>query len=592
MQRFERTVFCGCVDETYVAATVTVAGWVNRRRDHGGLVFIDMRDRSGIVQLVFDPSVSAAAHELAASLRPEFVIHATGTVVKRSPAMINPAMPTGTIEVRVTALAILNRSKTPPFALEDTTNVDEELRYRYRYLDLRCAKNRERLALRNTVTFAAREFLQSRGFYEIETPILTKNTPEGAREFIVPSSVHKRFFYALPQSPQLYKQLLMAGGIERYFQVARCFRDEAFRADRQQEFTQLDLEMSFITEADIRSLVEELLAHIFKKALGLELKLPFPSMSYDRAFALYGSDKPDLRFGLEIHDCTTLFEHTEVKFLASIVARGGRVGALCIDEHHFSRSELDTWSGRASEIGAEGIVWIRIRENGSLESPLAKLLPATFFDECRRLIPCVKPNSTLFLIAGPFKNAWTSLGRLRLELARALNFVAQGTFHLSWVTNFPLLEYNEETKSFDATHHPFTSPHDGWERERPENVKARAYDVVLNGTEIGGGSIRIHDATTQSKVFSLIGLDAETARRKFGFLLEAQEYGFPPHGGLALGLDRLVMILAGATSIRDVIAFPKTQNGYDPLMDSPVAIDNDQLKDYGLCTLPEKTKAS
>lgn len=588
MQKFERTVFCGLVNNEHVGKEITLAGWVNRRRDLGKLIFVDLRDRSGLMQLVFSADFSVKAHEIASGLRSEFVITVKGVVVPRTQELINKDMPTGQWELQVHELTILNRSKNLPFQVDIEANIDEELRLKYRYLDLRFPARQERFAVRNRVSYAMREFLQSRGFYEIETPILTKNTPEGAREFIVPSRISKGSFYALPQSPQLYKQLLMAAGMERYYQIARCFRDEDLRADRQPEFTQLDIEMSFVKEGDIQDLIESLIAHIWKKIFGVNLSLPFPRMAFDSAFSLYGSDKPDLRFDLKIHDCTQLFSSTDVKFLRSVVDEGGKIGALCIDNHVFSRSELDAITALAPKLGAKGILWIRFKDDGTPDSSIAKFLSQNFFNECKEVWPSITHLSTLFIIAGTYKQTWTSLGRLRLELANSLSMIPKDTFHFSWVVDFPLLEYNEDTKSFDATHHPFTSPQEGWEKVAPENIKARAYDVILNGIELGGGSIRIHDADVQNKVFDLIGLSKEQAKAKFGFLLEAQEYGFPPHGGIALGLDRFIMLICGAQSIRDVIAFPKTTSGYDPLMDSPVEVPSDQLKDYGLTVIPKK----
>ena len=590
MQRFERTVSCGMVNESFLGKEITLAGWVNKRRDLGKLIFIDLRDRSGLMQLVFNSEISSRAHDSASSLRSEYVISVKGIVAHRAPGMANADMATGQYELHVNELTILNRAKTLPFNLDDLAHVDEELRFKYRYLDLRNPVHQSRFALRNKVTFLMREFLQAKGFYEIETPILTKNTPEGAREFIVPSRNHKAHFYALPQSPQLYKQLLMASGMERYFQVARCFRDEDLRADRQPEFTQLDIEMSFVKEGDLQDLIEQLLKYIWKDVFDVDLATPFPRMSYDDAFNFYGSDKPDLRFALKIGDCSSLFQETQVKFLKSILDNNGKIGALCIPDHSFTRSELDGWSERATKLGAKGLVWIRFAEDGKPESPIAKFLPESFLQECRAVFPEITNSSTLFIIAGAYKQTWTALGRLRLEVAQALGMIPTDQYHFSWVVDFPLFEYNEETKSFDATHHPFISPQEGWENLPPEQIKARAYDVVLNGVELGGGSIRIHDAVVQDKVFDLIGLSKEHAQSKFGFLLEAQEYGFPPHGGIALGLDRFIMLMCGAQSIRDVIAFPKTTSGYDPLMDSPVTVPDEQLKDYGLCLLPKTQK--
>jgi aspartyl-tRNA synthetase len=586
MQRFERTVFCGMVNESLLDKEIVLAGWVNRRRDLGKLIFVDLRDRSGLIQLVFNPEVSTQAHDSASSLRAEYVISVRGIVARRAPGMSNADMTTGAYEVHINEIMILNRSKTLPFNLDDLANVDEELRFKYRYLDLRNPVHQSRFALRNRVTFLMREFLQAQGFYEIETPILTKNTPEGAREFIVPSRNHKAHFYALPQSPQLYKQLLMASGMERYFQIARCFRDEDLRADRQPEFTQLDIEMSFVKEGDIQDLIERLLQHVWKHIFNIDLAIPFPRMSYDEAFNLYGSDKPDLRFGLKIADCSSLFAETPVAFLRSVLDGNGKIGAFCIPNHVFSRSELDMWAGRAEKLGARGLLWIRFSEDGKVESPIAKFLTKSFFKLCQSLFPELVAKGTLFVVAGPYKPTWTCLGRLRLEVAQFLGMIPKDQYHFSWVVDFPLLEYNEETKSFDAVHHPFTSPQDGWERVAPEHIKARAYDVVLNGIELGGGSIRIHDAAIQDRIFDLIGLSKESAQVKFGFLLEAQEYGFPPHGGIALGLDRFIMLICGAQSIRDVIAFPKTTSGYDPLMNSPVRLPAEQLKDYGISLLP------
>ncbi|MFI5333107.1 MAG: aspartate--tRNA ligase [Candidatus Babeliales bacterium] len=589
MQSFERTIACGLVSAHHLGKTIHLAGWVNKRRDHGGLIFIDLRDRTGIMQLVFNPAFNGDAHTHAHALRSEYVIAVTGIVVERTPVTVNPDLATGKWELQVTNLTILNKAKTLPFSLEDADNVDEELRLKYRYLDLRRPQMHAKLALRSTVIFAMREFFHKEGFYEIETPILTKNTPEGAREFIVPSRIYERSFYALPQSPQLYKQLLMAGGMEKYFQVARCFRDEATRADRQPEFTQLDIEMSFVNEHDIRSLMERLLAYVWKHTFNVELKTPFPSMPFDEAFSKYGSDKPDLRFALPIHNITQVFHHTELSFLRSVIDKGGKIGALHVADYAFTRSELDSLVEKAQQFGSKGLLWIRFKD-GVVESPVAKFLPDDFLKQIQAQIPEVQEGSTLFLIAGKYNEAWTFLGRLRLELATMLNLIPEGQFHFSWVTDFPLFEYDEETKQWSSVHHPFTSPQDGWETQDRADMKARTYDVILNGIELGGGSIRIHKAEVQDKVFDMLGLDKELAQKKFGFLLEALELGFPPHGGIAIGIDRLIMLMTNSPSIREVIAFPKTQRFYDPLMDSPVVVDEGQLKDYGLQFLPAKKK--
>lgn len=590
MQFFERTVACGLVTKEHLGKRIHLSGWVNKRRDHGGLIFIDLRDRSGIMQLVFNPDFSRKAHEAAHTLRSEFVISVSGFVVERSDATINKDLATGQWEMQIEELEILSKAKTLPFSLEEAASVDEELRLKYRYIDLRRPEMREKFAMRHAVIFAMRELLNKEEFYEIETPILTKNTPEGAREFLVPSRTHERCFYAMPQSPQLYKQLLMASGMEKYFQVARCFRDEDLRADRQPEFTQLDLEMSFIKEADIQSVAERLLAHVWKKTFNVDLKLPFPRMTYDIAFANYGSDKPDLRFDLKINDITSVLYSTELKFLRAVLDGGGKIGALHVADHDFTRSELDGWVPKAQSFGAKGLLWMRFKDENTIESPISKFLPQDFFARIQAIIPDLKPGSVLFAVAGPHKEAWTLLGRLRLEMAHALQRIPLNEYNFSWITDFPLFEYNDEAKRWDAVHHPFTAPQAGWENLEPGQMKARAYDVILNGVELGGGSIRIHDAAMQDKVFELLGLSKDQMQNKFGFLLEAQQLGFPPHGGIALGLDRLIMLMTGSNSIREVIAFPKTASGYDPLMNGPSEVEEKQLADYGLKFAPKKGK--
>ncbi len=587
MQRYERTVSCGRVGAEHLGKKINLSGWVNKRRDHGGLIFIDLRDRYGIMQLVFNPDFSQAAHDQARQLRSEFVISVVGTVVERSEATVNTELATGRFELQVETITILNKAKALPFTLDEAVNVEEELRLKYRYIDLRRPEMHEKFVLRNNVIFALREFMHNETFYDIETPILTKNSPEGAREFLVPSRLHHRSFYALPQSPQLYKQLLMAGGMERYYQVARCFRDEDLRSDRQPEFTQLDIEMSFIKEGDIQDIIERLIAHVWKKALNVTVQTPFRRMTYDEAFGLYGSDKPDLRFGLPIVDMTTLFAHTELSFLRAILDKQGKVGALHV-RHDFTRSELDSWVNKAQKLEAKGLLWIRMKEDGSIDSPVAKFLPEDFVAQLKQLVPEFGIGSTLFIVAGKHTQAWTVLGRLRLELGAALNLIDPQEFNFLWVTDFPLFEQDETTKQWNAVHHPFTSPQEGWEKLEPSQMKARAYDVVLNGVELGGGSIRIHDAQIQDKVFDLLGLSKEQAQNKFGFLLEAQELGFPPHGGIALGLDRLIMLMCHAASIREVIAFPKTQRGIDPLMAAPAEVQAEQIREYGLLFAPQK----
>ena len=588
MQKFyKRTTGCGLIDETFLGKSINISGWVNGRRDHGGLIFVDLRDRSGLMQLVFNPEGSVAVHQLAHSLRSEYVISVAGTVVERSPETVNLDIKTGKWELHVTELTILNKAKNLPFAL-DTDNVDEELRLKYRYIDLRRTVMQNHIALRHWVVFAMRAFLHEKTFYEIETPILTKNTPEGAREFLVPSRINPGTFYALPQSPQLYKQLLMASGYERYFQIARCFRDEDLRADRQPEFTQLDIEMSFVYEDDIMALIENLFQYILKNLFSIELTLPLPRMNYDEAFGSYGSDKPDLRFDLKITDFTKIFATTELTFLRKVLDKGGKIGGLHVVAKNFTRSELDGFVEWARKGGAGGLVWVRVGENNTLEAPVAKFFPPDFFSQLKILCPSLAQGDTLFLIAGDYEDAWTHLGRLRLELANQLGIIPEGQLHLSWVTDFPLFEYDKTTKSWNSKHHPFTSPAPGWEQQEPGEMKARAYDIILNGVELGGGSIRIFDSAVQHKVFKLLGLDETAMQEKFGFLLEAQELGFPPHGGIALGIDRLIMLLANAPSIREVIAFPKTARGHDPMMQSPTKVEDTQLKDYGLKLLPPK----
>lgn len=590
MSSWKRTVECGLVTDKLLGKEVTLNGWVARRRDHGGLIFIDLRDRTGIMQVVFNPDFSKDAHKIGHDLRSEYVVSVAGKIIERSKETINEKMPTGKLELQVDKIKILSASKTLPFPLDGTEKIDEELRLKYRYLDLRRPEMQQKLALRSTVLFAMREFFLSRGFFEIETPLLTKNTPEGAREFLVPSRLHHGFVYSLPQSPQLYKQLLMAGGIERYFQIARCFRDEDLRADRQPEFTQLDVEMSFVEQEDVQKITEEMFAYIFKKLFDVDVKLPLPIITHEYAFGVYGTDKPDLRFGLPIHDAASLFEKTELKFLRTVLDKGQRIGALHVTDKKFTRSELDGWVSKAQDLGSKGLLYVRFTEDGTLDSPVAKFLPEDFFEQAKKVFKDLKKEDTLFFVAGPYTEAWEVLGRLRLAFAKELGLIKPNLINLCWVVDFPLFDWDEDAKRFNAVHHPFTQPQSGWESLKPGQIKAQAYDLVCNGTELGGGSIRIHDREMQEKVFELLGLEKDEINNKFGFLLESLEYGFPPLGGIALGIDRLIMILTNSSSIREVIAFPKTQRGHDPLMSAPSLVDQKVLREYGLSKLPGKKK--
>lgn len=572
---------CGFVSKNDLGKNVDLVGWVNTRRDHGGLIFIDLRDRSGIVQVVFNPDFNKEVHCLAHNLRSEDVVHIKGKVVERAEGTKNSDLSTGDIEIQVEGLDILNKCKPLPFQLEEAARVDEELRLKYRYLDLRREELRKNFEVRNKVLFLMRQYFFNKGFLDVDTPILTKNTMEGAREFIVPSRVHKGYFYALPQSPQIYKQLLMASGFEKYYQIAKCFRDEDLRADRQPEFTQLDIECSFVSESDLQNLIDGLLAVIVKDVLGQDIKLPIAKMTYDEAFSNYGSDKPDLRFKLPIRDCSGLFAESELKFLKSVLDKQGNVGGIFVD-HAFGRSELDGWVDKALKIGAKGLLWIKFNEDGSIDSPVSKFLPDNFADQVAALFTNFERPGTLFLIAGQHKEAWELLGRLRLELGRNLKLINESELNFTWVTDFPMFEWDADTKRWAAMHHPFTSPQGSWQGSDPSKMYARAYDIVLNGVELGGGSIRINKREDQEKIFEILGLSPELAQEMFGFLLEAQQLGFPPHGGIALGLDRLIMLLTGSSSIRDVIAFPKTARGYDALMEAPSPVVENKLKDYGL----------
>jgi len=584
---FKRSVYCGEVSKKLLGKEIDLCGWVRTRRDHGGLIFIDLADQTGIMQLVFNPDFNQDTHKTAHALRSEFVISVHGTVVNRSAETINKNLPTGALELQIDTLSILNKSKALPFQLEEAENVDEEIRLKYRYLDLRRDTMKKNIKLRHDVSFAVRNYLAQEGFYEIETPILSKSTPEGARDFVVPSRLQHGKFYALPQAPQMYKQLLMVGGIDKYFQVARCFRDEDLRADRQPEFTQLDLEMAFVDEKKLQDICEGILAEAWKAAFGKAPKTPFPRLTYAEAFERFGSDSPDMRFELEIKNVTELFKNTELSFLRAILEKGGQAGAIHVSDKTFSRSELDGLvSTSIKKLGAKGLLYVRFNEDGSPDSPVSKFLPQDFLKQAQSVFPSLTAKDTLFIVSDVYEDAWTVLGKLRLELGNRLGLIDKDDFKFVWVTDFPMFEWSKENKRWNAVHHPFTQPSHALDKKQSDEdlkkLTARAYDIVCNGCELGGGSMRIHDSEMQKKVFEILGISEKDAQEKFGFLLNAQNLGYPPHGGFALGLDRLIMILARVGSIREVIAFPKTQSGSCPLMDTPASVDAKQLKELGI----------
>lgn len=569
-----------------IGQEVILNGWVDTRRDHGGLIFIDLRDRSGIIQVVFNPELDEEAFHLAEQVRSEYVVGVKGKIVARSEETVNPNLKTGLIEVRVDHMEVYNQAKTPPFYIENDIDVDERLRLRYRYLDLRRPEMQDNLILRHRVIKIIRDFLDQQDFVEIETPILTKSTPEGARDYLVPSRVHPGEFYALPQSPQIFKQLLMVAGMEKYFQIARCFRDEDLRADRQPEFTQLDIEMSFIDEEDVYSLVEDLMYEIFKEGCGIEIARPIPRISWQEAMLKYGTDRPDLRFGLEIQDLTELVRDVEFKVFSGAVARGGVVRAINAKGcgAKFARREIDQLGELAVANGAKGMAWINVESESELKSPIIKFLKE---EEVQDILTALnaEPGDLLLFGADDEMTVATVLGALRLELARKLELFSDEELSFVWVVDFPLFEYEQEEKRLKAVHHPFTSPKledFSLLDSDPLKCRARAYDLVLNGIELGGGSIRIHRRDWQEKMFSLLGLSEEEATEKFGFMMEAFEYGTPPHGGVAFGIDRLLMLMAGRDSIRDVIAFPKTQSAACTMTQAPSTITNQQLRELSL----------
>ncbi len=590
----KRTHHCGELRKSDVDAEIVLAGWVSRRRDHGGLIFVDMRDRSGLVQVVFDEAaMGEEAFHKAETLRSEFVMGVRGKVRARSEETINPNMETGEIEIVVTELRILNKAKTPPFYIQDGVDVDEMVRLRYRYLDLRRPEMQKNIMLRHRVTKIMRDFMDENGFLEIETPMLCKSTPEGARDFLVPSRLNPGNFYALPQSPQIFKQLLMVSGFEKYFQIVRCFRDEDLRADRQPEFTQLDIETSFMDQEDILTLMEGLIKDIFEKAMGKKVETPFLRMGWDEAMERFGSDKPDLRFGMELMDISEYVKGSDFKVFASVLEHGGQVKVINVEDYaNIPRRELDGLVEYVQGYGAKGLAWIQYTEEG-IKSPFKKFYSEETFEEIKKATGA-KTGDLLLVIADKPLVVAQALGELRLEMARRRGLIDPDKLSFLWVVDFPMFEYVEEDKRWKAMHHPFTSPREEdvqYLKSEPGRVKAVAYDMVLNGVEIGGGSLRIYNSELQAKVFEAIGLSEEEARAKFGFMMDAFEYGTPPHGGIAFGLDRLVMIMAKRKSIRDVIAFPKTQSASDVMSHAPSAVDDKQLRELSIRTaVAAKTK--
>jgi aspartyl-tRNA synthetase len=579
---------CNSLGLSNIGETVILMGWVQRRRDHGGLIFVDLRDRAGITQVVFDPQHDEPAHERAHVLRNEFVIAVQGTVRPRPDGMTNPKLQTGEIEIIVGKLRILNSSTTPPFQVEDDVDTNENVRLRYRYLDLRRPSMFRNLYLRHRVAQLTRNYFSEHGFVEVETPVLTRSTPEGARDYLVPSRVNAGKFYALPQSPQLFKQLLMVAGFERYFQIVKCFRDEDLRADRQPEFTQVDLELSYVREDQITRLIEGWISLLFRELLGIELTLPFPHLPYAQAMDRFGTDRPDLRYGLYLVNVTDIVADSEFRVFRQAIERGGMVKAIRVPEGgRLSRKELDDLIDYVKVFGAQGMAWIKIQPDG-WQSPITKFLSDEVREKLAQLME-LEPGDLLLFVADQSKIVHDALANLRVRLGQQLGLVDPDRFDFVWVTHFPLLEWDHEEKRYSSVHHPFTSPLDedlDLLETQPERVRSRAYDLVLNGTEVGGGSIRIHRQDLQERVFKALGIGTEEARDKFGFLLEALQLGAPPHGGIAFGLDRLVMLLGGLSSIREVIAFPKTQKATCLMSGAPAEPELKQLLE--LCVRVEK----
>lgn len=582
----KRTTYCGLVTEEFLNEKVTLKGWVHNRRDLGGLIFVDLRDREGIVQIVFNPDFSEEALQVAETVRSEYVVEVEGVVTKRDAETINPKIKTGQVEVQVSNIEIINKSETPPFSInEENVNVDENIRLKYRYLDLRRQELAQTFKMRHQTTRSIRQYLDNNGFFDIETPVLTKSTPEGARDYLVPSRVHEGEFYALPQSPQLFKQLLMISGFDKYYQIVKCFRDEDLRADRQPEFTQVDIEMSFVDQEDIIAMGEDMLRKVVKDVKGIDVSGPFPRMTYAEAMDRFGSDKPDTRFGMELINVSQLGKEMNFKVFKDTVDNNGEIKAIVAKDaaNKYTRKDMDALTEFVNIYGAKGLAWVKVVDDG-LSGPIARFFEDVNVETLKQLTEA-KPGDLVMFVADKPNVVAQSLGALRIKLAKELGLIDESKLNFLWVTDWPLLEYDEDAKRYEAAHHPFTSP----KREdiekldtEPENVQANAYDIVLNGYELGGGSIRIHDGELQQKMFEVLGFTNEQAQEQFGFLLDAFKYGAPPHGGIALGLDRLVMLLTNRTNLRDAIAFPKTASATCLLTDAPGEVSDKQLQELSL----------
>ncbi|ENJ89243.1 aspartate--tRNA ligase [Staphylococcus aureus] len=582
----KRTTYCGLVTEAFLGQEITLKGWVNNRRDLGGLIFVDLRDREGIVQVVFNPAFSEEALKIAETVRSEYVVEVQGTVTKRDPETVNPKIKTGQVEVQVTNIKVINKSETPPFSInEENVNVDENIRLKYRYLDLRRQELAQTFKMRHQITRSIRQYLDDEGFFDIETPVLTKSTPEGARDYLVPSRVHDGEFYALPQSPQLFKQLLMISGFDKYYQIVKCFRDEDLRADRQPEFTQVDIEMSFVDQEDVMQMGEEMLKKVVKEVKGVEINGAFPRMTYKEAMRRYGSDKPDTRFEMELIDVSQLGRDMDFKVFKDTVENDGEIKAIVAKgaAEQYTRKDMDALTEFVNIYGAKGLAWVKVVEDG-LTGPIGRFFETENVETLLTLTGAEAGDLVMFVADKPNVVA-QSLGALRVKLAKELGLIDETKLNFLWVTDWPLLEYDEDAKRYVAAHHPFTSPKEADIAKlgtAPEEAEANAYDIVLNGYELGGGSIRIHDGELQEKMFEVLGFTKEQAQEQFGFLLDAFKYGAPPHGGIALGLDRFVMLLTNRTNLRDTIAFPKTASATCLLTNAPGEVSDKQLEELSL----------